>query len=225
MTIYPIWPSGWQQTESIKSVWTARQQQAWQGWYRTEATNNGATNRYYEVPAVTGLTTTQGEAWNLWHDMGHAYRPKTTVEVASPEEMRKATELVNRRHLVTRNRMKAAAIRKKQAERKAEALLLEVLSETQAEEWEKKKAFHVHTADGLRTYRIAYGTAGNVFLTEAKQEARGKYNRILRPGDRFCMHVYHPDGAIPHIDNMLAQKLLLESEGGEQEFLRVANVG
>jgi hypothetical protein len=46
----------------------------------------------------------------------------------------------------------------------------------------------------------------------------------VRMGTRLCVHAYHPEGWIPDEDHMLAQKLLLESDGGEAEFLQMANV-
>jgi hypothetical protein len=101
-------------------------------------------------------------------------------------------------------------------------LLLEHLSETQREEWAAERAFTVHTADGKRAYKIAYGLADNVHLVKADEPPVSKHGRPLAVGARFCMHVYHPEGQVPHEDNMLAQKLLLESD--EREFLALANV-
>ena len=74
-------------------------------------------------------------------------------------------------------------------------------------------------------YRIADGLAGNICLVEAAERPVSKYGRPVSVGARFCAHVYHPEGWVPDADNVLAQKLLLESDGGEGLFLSMANVG
>jgi hypothetical protein len=195
-----------------------RQESAWYGWARVEGTGGG----YYvqEQPVtMSSATMIQTEAWTAWNQYPQIVLPKQPV--ITPERQ----AVYDRERLISKNRAKARALREKQAERKAESLLLEVLDAEQAAEWEKAKSFTVKTANGDRTYKVGYGTAGNVRLVETKTPVTDKHGVPLRPDDRFCMHVYHPDGHIPHIDNMVAQKLLLESEGGEAEFLRHANVG
>lgn len=175
-------------------------------------------------PITTNIPTTASTIWVTWVGTTNVISGITPVappREPTPEERAHAGRLA----LVHRNRTRARLLRRKFAERRAEQLLLEHLTESQRDEWTAGKAFHVETADGRRRYRIALGMAGNVRLVECDGDAPvSKHGRPLRPGSRFCMHVYHPDGWVPDADNVLAQKLLLESEGGEVQFLALANV-
>lgn len=127
-----------------------------------------------------------------------------------------------RADLVRKQRSRSADLRRKVAGRRAENLLLENLTAEQREEWAAGRAFTVLTAGGKRAYKISYGLAGNVRLVRADEAPIGKRGLPLQVGARFCAHVYHPEGLIPNEDNVLAQKLLIESN--EEEFLAMANV-
>lgn len=103
---------------------------------------------------------------------------------------------------------------------------MEHLSDRQRESWNEDRCFYVQTADGEREYRIEEGLAGNIWLAKlgVAGDLSTKLGDPLAEGMNFCAHVDHPDGHIPYADNVLAQKLLLESPGGEAQFLAIANV-
>ena len=88
----------------------------------------------------------------------------------------------------------------------AEALLVRHLSPAQRTQFRETKSFDVMV--GARRYRLRLGWAGNVSLLD------GKGNTV----EQFCIH---PVGKFPHADNLLAQKLLLETD--EAKFLQIAN--
>lgn len=96
------------------------------------------------------------------------------------------------------------------AEARAEALLLAHLTPEQAASYKQHRFFEVlTTCNGqLRRYRISYGWAGNIILLDDKG----------LPASKYCIH---PTKAVPYADNLLAQKLLLETD--EARFLQIAN--
>lgn len=93
------------------------------------------------------------------------------------------------------------------AEKCARELLLSVLSEEQRKEYERDKAFHVEAKDGTR-YRLKHGWAGNV----------EELNELGIAIARYCIH---PNVQIPEADNLVAQKLMLETD--PERFRRTAN--
>jgi hypothetical protein len=94
----------------------------------------------------------------------------------------------------------------REAIEKARLLLLSCLSDLQRRQFEANGWFDVVAQSGTR-YRITKGWGGNVFSIHND-----------RRRDRYCIH---PSSYVPEEDNMLAQKLLLETD--ERTFLRVAN--
>lgn len=93
------------------------------------------------------------------------------------------------------------------AEARARELLLSVLSDQQREEYERTKAFRVKAADG-KEYRLKHGWAGNV-------EELDEFGKAIA---RLCIH---PSAAIPEADNLVAQKLMIETD--PESFRRIAN--
>jgi len=92
------------------------------------------------------------------------------------------------------------------AEKRAEELLLMCLPEHLREQYLKHGYFDVNTPRSR--YRINRGFTQNVELLD----------KDGRPMKRLCIH---PEIRVPNADNMLAQKLMLETN--EAEFLRLAN--
>lgn len=136
----------------------------------------------------------------------------TTTNIALVPRYR-AVEAEGRARFQEQQRELAARLEAQMAEElaaklKAEQLLLEHLDEKQQEEYKSIRAFNVVSADGQRTYRIREGWAGNVDLLSPE-------GKVIK---RYCIH---PDIACPVPDNMLAQKLLLETD--EKAFIRIAN--
>lgn len=93
----------------------------------------------------------------------------------------------------------------------AEKLLKSLLSSDQRRQYEADRTFEVITTKSgrnARRYKVTHGWAGNVFLLDENG----------REVERLCIH---PDAQVPVADNLVAQKLLLESD--EAEFRRIAN--
>ncbi len=170
----------------------------WQGW------NEGVTfavtaNSCGYVWQVWNHEVTSSEIVYAWPEWNRTYTPQEAEAIAAQVRAEQA---------------RLAEHYKKQAEKRelagmrARALLVGNLDEAQAKDYEKSKLFLVHSRDRKRTYRITYGTSGNV--------------ELLNPAGRvvasFCIH---PHEFLPTEDVMLAQKLMLEA--AEEEFLRIAN--
>lgn len=120
---------------------------------------------------------------------------------------------------VTRERVRA--LRARVAQRRAEQLLLENLTEQQRESWKHNRFFSVDSADGRRTYRIRSGITGNVLVI---RDADVPWHKPRRPDGvlrAYCCHLT-PNAQCPVEDNVLAQKLWLEAR--EEDFLAMANL-
>ena len=96
------------------------------------------------------------------------------------------------------------------ANKRAEELLTFMLDEDQKKRYAADRCFEVVAGNTgeRRRYLVKYGWAGNVEQIDENG----------RQVARFCIH---PRNIVPVPDNMLAQKLMLESN--EEEFLRIAN--
>jgi hypothetical protein len=98
-------------------------------------------------------------------------------------------------------RTKATLARRRQAQRRAEALLLDWLSPDQRRQYQARGWFEVTTARGYR-YRVL----------------RGGVVRLDPLGSGYCIEATSP---VPVADEMLANKLLLETD--ERRFLATAH--
>jgi hypothetical protein len=98
-------------------------------------------------------------------------------------------------------RSMAALARRRQAQRRAEALLLGWLSPDQRVQYQTRGWFEVRTARGYR-YRVL----------------RGGVIRLDPRGSAYCIEATSP---VPVADEMLANKLLLETD--ERRFLATAH--
>lgn len=229
-TVWPTWVGQGPQTGG--TYFGTTNMNTWNVWVGVDYGTTGGTamtiqpqvwDTWLGQPQTMG-TASQVNVWLQWQGTASpVYTPGQPPAVVPPQPPT-AEELAQRKRqsLIFRNRARASEIRRKIAARRAEKLLLENLNDTQREEWGAEHAFTVHTADGKRAYKIAYGLAGNVRLVKAEEAPLSKHGRPLSVGARFCMHVYHPDGQVPHEDNVLAQKLLIEAN--ERGFLDLANV-
>lgn len=108
-----------------------------------------------------------------------------------------------------RRRAEEVEAAKKIANQNAERLLLAHLTPQQREQYQQHRYFEVFTARGrtVRRYRIHHGWAGNIQVFE---------------GDRHIENLcIHPTTPVPHADNLLSQKFMLEAD--EDHFLKTAN--
>jgi hypothetical protein len=94
-----------------------------------------------------------------------------------------------------------ALVRRRQATRRAEALLWAWLSPAQRKQYQARRWFEVTTASGRR-YRVL----------------RGGVVRLNPRGSGYCIESTSP---VPVADEMLANKLLLETD--ERRFLATAH--
>jgi hypothetical protein len=173
------------------------------------------------ITLTEGLTTAANYVWGLksWQQTEHSkVRWTPRVYQTVPERVRTPEEIAAdaaRWELERQQRLRRSARQrqlKEQAEKRAQQLLMSMLTPEQRIELEEKKYFHLTVFDqdgSQRTYRIERGYSGNVKLLGADGQ----------PDKRYCIHA---DYRLPYEDQMLAQKLLLECN--EAEFLRIANM-
>jgi len=167
------------------------------------ATNwtTGAQTIWLNWNATTTTATIVTDCWPSWFmDSIAVSYGNAATSVAVLLQPPTAEQSATRRRLVEEARRKCT-----EANRRARELLLAHLDEQQRSELERENRFHLIV--GERTYRVRRGRQGNIDLIEQG-----------RPTRRYCIH---PAEFLPDYDNLLAQKLLLETD--EQEFLRIAN--
>jgi hypothetical protein len=147
--------------------------------------------------------------WEDWQRGITVYPGQSGVVPRRPSEAdrRRQAHAIARRTLVAKTRRHAHALRQRIAERKARTLLLAMLTDEQRADLERASGFKVHVGD--RVYEVAKGYAGNVYLLDEDGQ------RV----ERYCIH---GPSYLPDEDQMLAQKLMLETD--EERFLRVANM-
>jgi hypothetical protein len=155
-------------------------------------------NTAYDATA-TGSVTCTDTVWTYWNE-GYPARAVDPValEAARLEQERALAQEIARRQ--------AAVFLRDEADKRAEALLAAHLTPRQREQYREHRYFEVITRTGR--YRLAHGWAGNVHRVDDQ-------DRLV---ERFCIH---PARVVPYADNLLAQKLMLETD--EERFLRVAN--
>lgn len=216
----------WAQAQAMK-LWQDRVARSWlasttattsattinlgSSWHiRTSGT--AATTGWYNIE--DNCTSAANAAWYStgWQDCDHATikqygRVRETPEQAA-ERAAKA-ELARQAAAIEAAKVKVFT---DMAKARARKLLFSMLSADQQKELDEKNHFHltVHSRDGsMKVYRIEHGYAGNVKLLGIDGQ----------PVKRYCIHA---DYRLPYEDQMLAQKLLLETN--EPEFLRIANM-
>jgi hypothetical protein len=101
---------------------------------------------------------------------------------------------------------RAYAVKREEANKRARQLLVENLSATQREQFERDGHFVVHGRQAR--YRVRQGRSANIDVVDRKGFL----------SHRLCAH---PAEYVPDFDTMLAQKLLLEND--EDYFLGRAN--
>ena len=122
------------------------------------------------------------------------------------EQVRRQEEETQRRRQEADRALQERLRAEQEAKDKAEALLLRSLTDNQKQDLALRNYFLVES--GGETYKINRGFAGNVKLLD-------QTGREIRS---FCIH---PTERVPDADNMLAQKLMLETD--KERFLRIAN--
>lgn len=217
----------WAQAQAMK-IWQDRVARAWMtsgtsstsattinlgnSWHIQTAGTSSATTGWYDI--ADNCTTAANVAWHStgWQDCDHATMKKYGRVRETPEQAADRAakaELARQAAVIEAAKVK---IFTDTAKARARKLLFSMLNADQQKELDEKNHFHltVHSRDGsMRVYRIETGYAGNVKLLGVDGQ----------PVKRYCIHA---DYRLPHEDQMLAQKLLLETN--EPEFLRIANM-
>lgn len=183
----------------------------WAGWAAT--TTASTTCDVWDIwtsPASTATTTaassTAGTIWVRWSDEADRYvvyadrpapRVRTAAEFAAEAARTAAYEAQARELRAQRDA----------AERRAEQLLLQVLSLEQRQQFNQDQSFVVEGRRGYR-YRIRKGRTANIDMV--RPDGRIEH--------RLCVH---PREDVPDFDTMVAQKVMLEAD--EDLILKTAN--
>ncbi len=181
-------------TTSYNIVYPANQ--AWRDW----------TSQHPQQQAQTvgtpGIVTSSQTVWN------HFYA-EVAQRILTREEAQRVAEESRRLNEELALKAQEREQRRKIADQRAEKLLVMTLDDKQRADFEKDRYFEVISQKSRKRYRITKGMAGNVYV----------YNEQNKCIERLCIHVYQD---VPHYDNMLAQKLMLEAD--EDVFRRTANI-
>lgn len=174
------------------------------GQYWTNGTASTLTAQYaWQAWTQTASTTNMVDVWPYWTaqtQYAPAYQQQAPIVQTPPSAAEVEWRRVERE---ARERIIA------EAKAKAEVLLRESLDAAQITMLERSDYFEVVAPETLRRYRIARGWVGNV-------------KEIDEAGHAVASLCVHPAIDVPHADNMLAQKLFIETS--EAEFRRTANI-
>ena len=198
------------------------QDRVYRAWTTTGTSTSATIDLWPISTSATGnwiadqCTAASSAVWRMesWQDCKHV-----SAKWERAKAVRETPEQVAERAAKAELARQAAAIEAAKvkvftdtAKARARRLLISMLTPDQRKELEEKNHFHltVHDRSGsMRVYRIEHGYAGNVKLLGVAGQ----------PVKRYCIHA---DYRLPYEDQMLAQKLLLESN--EEHFLKVANM-
>lgn len=202
---------------TISSASVAQNTIIWQTWNANAGTM--ATNQMpliqvmtHEWPTTWLNPQTGAQDWpTRWLDARPAGVPARHIVAQTPEEIAAQRERERQTQERYQREWQAAEAGRKLADAKARKILMEHLSPVQRDQYEKFGYFDLDV--GGRTYRIKKGWSGNVQRLGKDEKNQ---DRVL---ESFCIH---PRERIPEEDNLLIQKLMLETE--EAEFRRIANI-
>jgi hypothetical protein len=186
---------------------------AWRAWASTSTDADFGSNAW--TVWCDGTTNTTASCtgcivWSTWNSSSAIPSTRYVVIPAptlSPEEQAKLDAERERRREEMRLAEEQRAKEQKEAEEKAARLLRQHLSLRQRRAYRRHRAFCVRARDGTQ-YRLRHGWAGNV----------EELDKQGRPVARLCIHPY---AEVPVHDNLLAQKLMLETD--PDGFRRIAN--
>lgn len=174
---------------------TTAQTMTYDAWYQQFGLT--ASTTAYTTNHNPGWVHNNG-VWQAWQtSTAHTVRPGVVAAPMTVEEKEKLAWHNRREKLIWHNRQRSATLRRRRAERVAEGLLLETLDDDQAAEYRRHERFTLIV--GERKYRIRKGMHGNIDLLDGE-------DRVV---ERLCVFA---KGGVPPQDNMLAQKLVLETD-------------
>lgn len=216
----------WAQAQAMK-IWQDRVARAWMtsSTSATTATTINLGNSWHISTAGTSTTSNwldlddrctsaANAAWYStgWQECKHTKVRWTPSMVRTPEEIAAEAAKAELRRQAAAVEAAKVKLFTDTAKARARKLLFSMLNPDQQKELEEKNYFHltVHDRSGsIRVYRIEHGYAGNVKLLGVDGQ----------PVKRYCIHA---DSRLPYEDQMLAQKMLLETN--EEHFLKTANM-
>lgn len=181
------------------------------GWTFTTSTDStSSSNLVWSSWLNSTSATVTNDIWTVWNGTTtirstNTYVPYTIPQRTPEQQAAYEAEQARQREEWARQEERRKAD-EAEAKRRAKVLLEESLTPEQLAQFRDNGWFEVVTPKG--TYRIRNGWSGNV----------DRINAEGRATDRYCIHPREP---IPTEDNMLAQKLMLETM--EETFLRIAN--
>lgn len=193
--------------------------QVWLAWTATGTTATSSTAVVWDywcngtAGTSPGKTNTTGTVWLRWTTCTASNTAPVEVATArharplSAEEAERRAAEADRRQAEIGRRLVEEEKRRKAAERRAKKLLLQCLNLEQKLSYVRTQKFRVEAPSG-RVYELRRGWAGNV----EELGADGK------PVNMLCIH---PGVRVPEEDNLLAQKLMIETD--EEAFRRTAN--
>ncbi len=145
----------------------------WWTWNNTSTASTIQYDQWYQNHWASATTTYTANinpgwdynqvVWNQWQMAATNVQPYIALQL-SEEEQKKLAWTNVRNKIVWNNRQRSTNLRRKFAERRAEELLLETLSDDQRAEYMRIQHFHVIVGD--KRYRIRKGMHGNIDLIE-----------------------------------------------------------
>lgn len=189
----------------------------WGYWCDTTSAGTASTNcdiwgSWADNTTNTTYATTSDtiSVWFTWagNEFTLPFNAKYRQPELTAEQIEERRVQQERARVENELRLQEARERTAKAEERASLLLMMLLNLAQYADWRDRQGFIVIAASGRR-YQIKKGYAGNVYELDKDDRRIASY----------CGHISSSDG--PAIDNMIAQKLMIESD--EQRFLQIAN--
>lgn len=185
---------------------------AWNGVYTTTGGSvmiyDSATGQATQVASGANYTYGGGTQWITWNS---AYVEETEEQAAARQARYEEAQAIWEREREEREARETERVAKLEvANKRAQELLLSLLSPEQRATYEEHGWFEVRGSKGGRWRIRNKGQSGNVDLMPEIGEERDA---------TFCAH---PPGSLPNADAHLAQMLTLVTD--EDSFRRTANV-
>lgn len=177
----------------------------WPNWVYDSTTLSTATPWTIWVGNTTSTMTTT--TWGNWYPRAIQYVPVPPPPVEAPEVVQARRDAVMVRAAADRERRMEREAQQARASERAKETLLEFLSPSQQDEYQRSGRFHCQDRSGKR-YAILPRKLDGVIEYEGD-----------KPAGAWCVH--EVGEFLPIEDTMLAQKLAIEA-GGEEELRRVA---
>lgn len=173
------------------------------GDYMASGTADGTTS-YWGVWMNDQGTSANTATWTGWTGSSASNSYTTGNDFCPLPETEEQRQARLERERVDQERRAQERAKRNAADERARLLLEEFLSPTQLKQWIKDGTFFIETPNG-KLFKL--GKKGT-------RELNGKEQAIAS----YCIHTKR---AVPQCDNILARKLLLETDEGE--FRRIAN--